>query len=320
MYNKDIKEEFLSQFPEKTAEIYRYAFYKSFETEEVLEKDLYDFTADEIKDVFETGNHSTINGLKLRYNIFDQYIDWAAKYRSSNINPIKTITTEELESYLDKDKKLYFSETEIREIINKLVNAQDAVIIQLLFEGVGGHALSELSNLHYYDVNWNTGVLQLKDEKNGKRELTVSNECLRLIRSAYQETEYKKANGDTNARNPVAEIIPSDYILKNIKGRTKNVHGVDKHTFYRRLSTVGEIFNYPYFTAKNIQKSGMIKMAKDLFLKTGKLDKEELSLVGDRFGMRKVKAKGFEYHNTNLLKQFINRENILELYDIDIEQ
>jgi hypothetical protein len=53
LYNLETKEEFLSGYDdERTREQYRYQLYKSYETEKVLERDLYTFSPDEIMDVF----------------------------------------------------------------------------------------------------------------------------------------------------------------------------------------------------------------------------------------------------------------------------
>jgi site-specific recombinase XerD len=322
IYNSEIKEKYLSTLPDNTANVFRFAFYRSFDTEDVVGKDLYNFTTDEIKDALINADHSTFNSIKLTMNVFESYIKWASKEGLvySNIQIADTITNDELKSYIDKTKKIFFSYEEIREMTDHMANAQDSAILICLFEGIGGSGLSELSNLHYYDIDWIKNSVQLKDDKFGKRAIVVSEECLKLIKSAYYQSEYLSNNGEATGKTPRLDIVQSDYIFKNTKTRnTKTTHGVDKHTFYRRISVASRHYEYKYLTAKNVEKSGMIYHAKELYLKTGKLEKEELALIAEKFGVRKVTMNGYKIYNYSILRQFINSESIKSLYpEVDV--
>ncbi|MGM7720603.1 phage lytic cycle repressor MrpR family protein [Metabacillus sp. Hm71] len=320
LYNPEIKEEFLSQYPENTRETYRYVFIRSKATEDIIGRDLYTFSADEIISTLKDANHTTLNAIRHSWNIIKLYLDWAVRYSGSNINQAKNITMDELRNCLDKSKKLYMTEEELIEIEDKAANAQDIVALRLIFEGVGGSSLSEVCNLNYNDIDWNNNKLTLKDDKHGEREITVSDRCIKIIKSAYLQSTYYKNNGQSTARNPEAELQKSDYILQNIQTNlTKNVNGVDRHTIYRRVTTLSESFDLPYLTPKNVEKSGMIKMAYDLYKESGKLDNEELEKIADRFSVRKVKIAGVYKYNYQTLREFINMENIKELYLNDEE-
>ncbi|WP_299831521.1 hypothetical protein [uncultured Metabacillus sp.] len=320
LYNQEIKEDFLSQYPENTRETYRYVFIRSKATEEIIGRDLYTFSADEIILTLKDANHTTLNAIRHSWNIIKLYLDWSAKYRDTSINQAKNITMDELRECLDKSKKLYMTEEELIEIENKAANAQDIVALRLIFEGVGGTSLSEVCNLNYNDIDWNNNKLKLKDDKHGEREIEVSDRCMSIIKSAYNQDVYLKNNGESTARNPEAPLLKSDYILQNIQTNlTKNLNGVDRHTIYRRVTTLSESYNLPYLTPKGVEKSGMIKYAYDLYKKSGKLDNEELEKVADRFSVRKVKIAGVYKYNYQTLREFINMDNIKELYLNDEE-
>lgn len=322
MYNEDIKNEFLSQYPEKTQLTYSYVFVRSKDTEDMLERDLYTFSTDEIISVIKDANHTTINSIRHTWNIISLYMDWSAKYRDNSINQAKNISMDELRGCLDKSKKLYITEEELTDLENKAANAQDIVALRLIFEGVGGTGLSEICNLHYNDVNWNNNILKLKDDKHGERELEVSDRCISIIKSAYNQHVYLKGNGESTARNPEAPLQESDYILKNIEtSLTKNFNGIDRHTIYRRIATLSDpkVFDLPFLTPKNVEKSGMIKLAYDLYKESEKLDNEELSAVAERFNVKKVKIAGEYKYNFQTLKEYVNIENIEELYGNDEE-
>lgn len=320
MYNEEIKQEFLSQYPENTQQTYSYVFIRSNNSEEILKRDLFTFSAEEIISVIKDANHTTINSIRHTWNIISNYIDWAVRYRESNINPAKNISMDELRGCLDKSKKLYLTEEELIDLENSAANAQDIIAPRLMFEGVGGTGLSEICNLHYSNIGWNNNIIKLKDDKNGERELKVSDRCISLIKSAYEQSVYLKGNGQSKALNPESLLQESDYILRNIQtSLTKNINGIDRHTIYRRITTLSEYYSLPFMTPKNIEKSGMIKMANDLYKEHGKLDNEELELVAERFNVRKVKIAGMEKYNFQTLKEYVNIENIKELYEDNLE-
>jgi len=315
MYNEEIKREFLKEYPEKTAETYSYVFARSKDTEEVIGRDLYTFSTDEIVDVLKNSNHTTINALRHTWNIIKLYLDWSARYRGNSINQAKNIPMDELRNYLDTTKKLYLNEDEIIDIEDKAANAQDIVAVRLMFEGVGGFQMSEICNLNYSDVDWNNNILKLRDVKYGEREVKVSDRCISIMKSAYGQQVYLKGNGESNARNPEAPLQESDYIVKNIQtGLNKNFDGVDRHTMYRRISTLSESFNLPYLTPKGIEKSGQLYMAYKLYKESGKLDNEELEKIAERFNMRKVKINGAYRYNFTTMREYINLDNINDLY------
>lgn len=316
MYNPDIKEEFLLTYENnETQTVIAYIFYKSKSTEELLKKDLYEFSIDEIEDVLFNMNPLTKRAAETNARFISSYIDWAISKGlvNSNINPMLTKGNDWFEKFVDKNRKIYFSEQELNEMIEELVNASDAVILRLLFEGAGGEGLSELLNLTKNHIKFDN-VLVLEDDKKGIRELKFSEECMRLIKQALKEKEYQLKNG-TGQRNNVLKLVENDYVIRPVQRRSTTIDRADKHLIYRRIATIKEYFGLKYLTAKNIQRSGMIKMAKDLFLRDRELKSKQLYEISERFGIGKI---GSEYYNISILKEFINRENIKKLYGIDI--
>ena len=83
---------------------------------------------------------------------------------------------------------------------------------------------------------------------------------------------------------------------------------------------IKEIFDMPHLTIKNVWRSGMIKMAVDLYKEEGELTNKQLAKIAEKFGINKIVNNGHVVYNFHAMRQFINRENILELYGIDIEQ
>lgn len=321
MYNPDLKEEFLLMYEnERTQKTVAYIFYKSKTTEEMLGKDLCEFNINELEEVLYNTSPLTRAVVQTNGRFISAYITWAIEkgLLASNINPLSTKSNEWYEQFVDKSKKLFFSQNELEEMEKELVNAADAVILRLLFEGAGGHELSEILNLTSDHIEMDN-VLRLEDDREGERKLTFSEDCLRLVRAALKETEYQSKNGVAESFNPVAKLVDNDYVIKSVDRRLKNTQRANKHTVYRRIKVIKEYFDLQYLTVNSIQRSGMIKMAVDLFERDGKLETEQYYEVADRFDMKKYTSGNAEYHNISILKEFINRENILELYGIDIE-
>ncbi|MGG3890275.1 hypothetical protein [Metabacillus fastidiosus] len=313
MYNEQLKQEFLDTFIESTSETYKFIFYRTAETEEVLERDLYTFSTEEIKDTLISFRSTTLNSIKLSHFVISSYITWAAKYREyGNINPALDIKVSELRTYIDHSLKLYISEDELIEIENKLVNYQDKAIVRAIFEGINGYQHSELRNLTIHDLKKarkNNNTLLLKDDKYGERELQVSDRCLLLLEEAAVEKTYFLQNGKAVGKRTSVPLIENDYVIRSKRTRI-NEGRVDRHLIYRTVSSISELFELKYLRAKNIEKSGMIKFAKDI-MTSDEIDNEILAKVAKRFNAVPVIINGNSYTN---LKEFINIDNIRELY------
>jgi site-specific recombinase XerD len=328
MYNAKVKKEFLKYLKEKenyeeeTLTVIRYVFDKSQDIEEILEKDLYDFSADEIKQVLLNANKSTLNAVRSFASMINKYMEWAVpRYSKSNINPMGLLSTKDYQECIDHSRKLFISEDELEEIEEQLVNYQDKIVLRLPFEGVNGYEVSEMINLKVYDVNFEKKRLRLYDDKNGERFINVSERCVEIIKGAIDEKTYYARNNEKESKHGKSEYpyYETDYVIKNVlTGRTKGE--ADKNVIYRRIYMIKELFNMPHLTVKNIWRSGMIREAVKLYKEEGELTNEQLAKIAKKFGLGKIVNNGHETYNFHAMRQFINRDNILDLYGIDIEQ
>ncbi|GAA4706858.1 site-specific integrase [Brevibacillus fulvus] len=318
MYNRELKENFLRRYPEHTWNAYKRIFYYSEPLEQMYQTDLYEFHLDQIGEIIRTMEPSSLASVKAAVSVIKSYIDWAISYRTNNLNPLDVIHADWEKKFVDTSKKLYWSYEEIQEILDNCLNAQDAVIIALLFEGASGKEVSELRNLTYKDIDFATNTVRLVNEKAAERTITVSARCLQLLKEAWQQTEYLKRNGhlSANARNikPTSDLLQTGYIIK--PANTKNVHlaQVNAHVIYSRLSIISELFDLPHFTVKNIQRSGMIYWAKVLLERDGKLQRKQLHEICEKFDVSKIDNHGYIQYNTFGLKDYINLGMIHKLY------
>ncbi|MED1863325.1 hypothetical protein P4V41_07635 [Fictibacillus nanhaiensis] len=325
LYNEDIKRKFLETYEnEQTRTTIEYILYKAQPMEEILGKDIYDFTRSELGVVIQNTDPLNLTVARSTGRHLTQYITWAMKYRtsSSNLNPLKSADAEWYEQFVSK-KKLYMSFEELKELENKLVNAQDVAPMILLFEGVNGQGSSELLNLRKQDVDAKTNVLQLREtDKNGQlikeREVTVSDYCMRILQQAMKETTYKNKNGNA-IRGGEVELVNNEFVIRSVNRRVKDVNApADKHAIFRRLTAISEMFDLPYLTPKSIERSGMIYMAKELYVTEGELEKDQYYKICEQFGMKKAKVGDWIGYNLSFMKEYVNMQNITELYKLDI--
>lgn len=323
IYNKEIKDAFMSKYPEHTHNVYRRIFYYSSPIEQLYGIDLYEFNLKQIGDVLKSMNPSSLASVKSSVSIMKAYIDWAIHRRSNNINPLDITDVEWEKQFVDTTKKLLFNYEEIWDgVINKCKNAQDSVIVALLFEGAGGREVFEVRNLKSKDVNFDEAIVKLMNDKGEQRQIKISNQTLALIREAERQTEYFKRNGEIspNSRNTneTSELIETGYLIKPAKTKVVHTEQVNTHVLYGRLSTISELLNVPNFSVKNIQRSGMIYMAKRILERDGQFgSREQYFEICEQFGVTKIDNHGYETYNWFGMKNFINLETIQQLYGQD---
>lgn len=309
LYNEETKEMFLESglISPETAKSYRRIFTKSSIMEKVLDKDLYSFNKEELEEFFFDLNPKTTDASGVYGRIVTTYINWAVVRGFINNNPLETVNTKYFSKFVDKTRKLYFTDREMMMIEDNCENAQDAVIFALIFSGAYGKDLSELRNLKREDVNFDTGELLLTDDDGSTRTIIVDDHVLRIIRQAINQREYYKRNGQMeqvgNMRD-FTELVESNYVLRNSKTKTESTDGVNSTAIYRRIKTISETIDIHYLTGKNVLRSGMIFMAKELFEEEGRLDSPQYAKISKRFSVV----------NIYQLKTFCNTQTIHELY------
>jgi integrase len=321
LYNQEIKERFLLTYPnEQTRKTINNLFLKSKLIEDVLEKDLYDFSQNEVSKVIANTNPHSVQVARSTGRFISNYISWcidpAQRLRKNSINPLKGVDPSWYVQFVDKTKKIHYSEDEFIELLESLPNAQEQAFLALIWEGIGGQKFSELREIHYNDINWNKNEITLRARNN--EIVKVSNACMRYIENAYKQQTYYtyiKETGDYNER----KLLSSDYIFKNVESpRTKEGELVSQGIFYSRLNRIREEFDLSYMTPNAIRQSGIIKMAVDLYERDGEFGKEQFKEIGDKYQLPMVENNGYTYYNRSLTKDYLNEQNIKELYSIDI--
>ncbi|ARF70719.1 hypothetical protein B7C51_24920 (plasmid) [Paenibacillus larvae subsp. pulvifaciens] len=310
LYNEKIKEEFLNIYDnEETKNNYKRIFQISSYTEKATNKDIYDFNMKELESVLYDLDPLTKASSESNGRILTSYISWCiSKGYKKGINILKTVDSDWFDKFVDKNKKIYWSYKEIKQIISRCENAQDAAPIRLLFSSVNGKGAAEIRNLKKQDIDSYNNTLRLTDYDGSQRIIKVEEDVIDLCIDALNEKEYVKRNGVMEYRQNVSnvnELFVNDYVFRNSQTRTTNENGpVQSSVIYRRINLIGETLSIPYFTSKNIFRSGMIYLGRKLLEKNGELGNDQYKEI----------AKEFKINNWYSLKDFVNYDNIYKLY------
>lgn len=322
-YNEDIKNEFLGQYSnEDSAKIMGYLFKNTYLTEKSLNKDLLNFNLKEIEEVIVSMNPKSFTVAANHVSMISVYLTWAIKnnHRTDNINPISGMGNEWIKTLVNENVKQFITKDELDEMVSHLVNYQDKIIPVLIFHGVYGNQSSELRNLKMSDINQETGETRLYDVKKGERTIFLPLEVVEMTKKAHYEMEYQSKNGlSQSSRSGVTELTDSDYVLKSAKRGAKLTDNmVSQLTVIKRVKFALELMGYHDMTLKTISRSGMIYMAYELMKESDKdeIDLEIINKIGEHFNWTKVKHEDGEYYNSTYVKNFINKDNIDDLYGI----
>jgi hypothetical protein len=316
LYNPEVKEAFLSDYPDATKDVFRNIFKKTAIEEERVKSDLYNFNIEEIKRTMYELRPQTLNSAESQGRVITKYISWAIKkgFRSNNINPLITIETNFYKQFLT-NIQLHYSEEEIIALEDQLVNYQDKIIIRAIFEGINGYESSELLNLKKGDWEKGSNIVTLHDDMNGERTIKIENPRFwDFIRGALSRGDYFNKNGTVKGnirkKQPLAE---NDYVVRSNLTNVKDQQvRVAQSVIFNRLRMVKKVFkDYYALSPKKIEQSGMIKMARDLYVRDGELEVKQYREIAERFGRVKA-SKGYFYPQE--LKKYVNMEVIKELY------
>jgi site-specific recombinase XerD len=320
-YNESVKNRYLDEIEnEGSRTTLSYVFIASKVTEEILEKDLYNFTDEECYLVLKNMPAKSYSSAMGNLNNVKKYISWAIStgYRENNINPLDIFDRKKLSKCIDRTTKIHYSEEELDDLIEEFDNAQDQAMVRLWFEGIQGKNNAEIKNLSYYDINWNTNELQLQDEDGSRRSLFVSDKCMRYLERAKNQTVYNYYTGDGNTKEQ--PLLDSNFIFRNTAHHRVKEKEISNGVIYNRIHMLQKMFNLEYFSPNSIKQSGALSMAYQLFLRDGELKKKQFYEVGERYNVSKVTdSNGDSYPNVTLMKNYITSENLKEFYDIDVE-
>jgi integrase len=323
-YNGEIKVEYLNTIKHKdTRNLTAYPFITAGKTEKAFDKDLYDMNIDELGEVMKALAVSSANTAYNHTVKFEQYIDWAYEngHIGSNLNPLSNVNKLEWsKQFVATYKQSAFKRDEILTMCGELVNYVDQAVLLSLFEGISGEGFSELLNLRTKDLKEENGVFKATlYQKDGTfRTIEISELLFNLLHKTDYELEYINKNGFAeNNRSNTSKFQESEFIFKKTT-RGKQEGSLTGFYVNRKFVIYKELFDLKFLKSKDIQVSGMMHMADNLYNKNGKFGLEELKLIGDQFDTANNRSENGEYRNTNVIKLLLKTDLFKNLYGYEI--
>lgn len=318
LYNHLVKKHFIEDISENngTRRTIYFNFKRASKMEKHYNKDIYEMTFEELESVFYSAKFTSENAVRAFISNITTYIEWASKngYRASNLPKLPSESISSIaHKYVSKTLSVYYTQEDLMEYYDKIINLSDILILQCIFEGIRGQASSEIFNLKIEDVyeKNNKYFANLYDtEKGTERTGHEISEYLYNLMFKVNELEF---TNDVKGRQ--LELIPSPYILKKTaKGNKNNSYGEKLTTTYltNRRNYFMEVFETKKFRYKDIEKSGVMHYLHQLIENkdTPVAEAEEYKLISDRFNVGKYVHSFYE-------DEVVNYTMIKGLIDVD---
>lgn len=288
-YNFEVKKQFAETYKtEETVRVTMAMFKKSAEIEKELNKDLYDFNIMELEMFFKSLNATTIRSIQTYISRVERYTEYALQnnLKEGDINFASVFDkSNRVQGFLDKEAldNLVFSKEEIMEMAIRADNAQDGVIIALLFDGVSlKNNYEELINLKIDKFDEVNETITTEEG----RVIPLSKETAILVKHASDQGDrYVSTTGENHRTYKVAQ---GENVLRGLRGRDTVSVGVIGQRIYRTTENYG----YHYMNATNISYNGRIHLVKKLMEEGNSVDKA-VEITLDRFNVPKNKSSMF---------------------------
>lgn len=285
MYNGRIKELFLDslngKYAKGTIKIYRNILNKSGEIEEIYNKDIANFNAEQCRQLLQSFSNRSREMFAVNRSCLETYESWAISngHNETLINCFSNITIDNADEYIDH-RAIAKKITTYDELLNFekiVINPQDLLSLVCPFIGAYGKEAKEIINLKVEDLH--EDYIQLDN-----RKLPVDSRIHAIIQDAIDQDEYYVGNGepDDYVRAPMRVINKTQYILRFV-GSTKFEQGS-----YNLVK--GRIDRLKKYCGNNISitnliLSGKVHMAKEIMKEKGEITKEDWMSINERFGI-----------------------------------
>lgn len=290
LFNERLKKHFLEAFPSSTAKSYERIFKLTRPYEVKRNKDLNEMNQDELEQVLFMFKAENLNTIEAYARVISSYLNWSVENNYSRINHLAFFKPEDFSQFMQEEE--YINNKNMLRIESLIQNYQDAVIPRLIFEGVSGKSFSELTNLKNEDVDFKNNILHLTETIDDthviKRTLQVSTHAMEMIKGAMKQDIYYKKNGESQGRGAFLRLADSEYVLRGaVTNNRLPDNRMDFSGIHRKLRMLENSLGLPAFTAKFIQRSGVIQAVSDM-MEGDEITTGILNVVADRFKIKSV--------------------------------
>lgn len=276
MYNKERKEEFIkdimrSRVIQKTT---LYAIFRKSEPfEEKFKKDCCQFNEEEAIEMFYGFQCKSIYTLLNNNTIMKAYSAFAEYYHDIETEKIyEKFTIENLKPCVADSKNRLITREDLDDIKHQLLNAVDRCIVEALWEGISGPAMSDITGLNEDQLDHQNKQLHFEDG----RTLNLTDVLYDDLIKCFAQVEYL-CYGETLR---IKKMVGYGRLYKERDNALGELDSEDRRFrwIYRKVQKYREHVGMPWLTMKIIQNSGFthyLKIGMDMtglgikeFLKT----------------------------------------------------
>ncbi|MBM7598159.1 archaellin [Virgibacillus halotolerans] len=321
MYNAKYKEIYLEL---KTSDNYRinfrWMFSKSFEFEQRFSRDLFDFSADQLREFFLSRNFSK-NTTAIFLSMIEDYVNWGISTNRtiSKDSQFDKIDKESFIEDISKHQAKFLSNKQVEEISGAKIygykyaplrNKQDQLMVYLAFLGVTGKGNHYLLNLKMSDVNEEELYIKVED---GSRKIHLNPFAINLIKEAHQERIYWKYMGEnSNFRgHEYSELVESDYVFKKANSGGNPETPMGNGSLRKRLDAIRDHIGLE-MSFNSLERSGMIFLAKVIYDRDGYLNAKNLKDLFDKYRVKddmQSRSKQLQFVRREIPKVYKEYEN-----------
>lgn len=320
LFNPEVKVEYLESFEkQETAYITSFIFIKAKKTEKLLNKDIYEMSKNELGMVMKGQAASSADSAYIKAVQLEQYIDWAIKTGKTinNLNPLSDINKRVWASeFVATYKSSAFTREQILDMCEDLVNYVDRAVLLAIFEGISGEGYSELLNLRSQDLKEkdNKFFATLFNKNGESRTIEITEKLYTYLHRADEATEYINKNGMTETeRWSKSKLLDSPHIFKKTT-RGKQEGKLDVFYVNRKFQIYKEVFEQKFLRSKNIENSGIMHMANELYKRDGEFKTDHLKEIAEHYDTTITKVGGKEERVTSVIKLLLQSDLFEELY------
>jgi hypothetical protein len=169
---------------------------RAVEFEHKFNKPFYDFATEEALEMYKSVHAISVVTLQNNNLVLKHAARWFAyKYNKEVANTYEEMTKDMLDTVVDVEKKasLILSKEDVEDIIEQLLNWTDKCLVFLLFNGVGGNLLKELTFMQWNQVSRQDLKIYFR---NGK-VIDITNQDYEMLKQGFEEDELISF-GETN--------------------------------------------------------------------------------------------------------------------------
>jgi hypothetical protein len=267
MYNKERKEEFIkdimrSRVIQKTT---LFAIFKKSEPfEEKFKKDCCQFNKEEAMEMFYGFKCKSIYTLLNNNTIMKAYSAFAEYYHGVQTEKVyEQFTIKDLRPCVAESKNKLLTREDLDDIKGQLLNAVDRCIVEALWEGISGPAMSDITGLNETQLDNGNRRLYFEDG----RILNITDVLYEDLVGAFKQIEYI-CYGATLRVKP---MVGYGRLYKERDNALGELDSEDRRFrwIYRKVMKYREHVGMPWLTMKIIQNSGFAHYLKLGMDKTG---------------------------------------------------